>query len=305
MTSVQSTGSRAATARRRRRYRSNILSINFNHDGAGVILSDGAIAAFVATERFSRKKKHPGLRDADLSELLEQAGLDIGDFDHVFMCNLRNIDTVDIPLLHGSDLQETWFPFAFDAARKKVTIRGRQIPCSINPEHHLLHSATAFYSSPFQSAVIFSADPAGCAAYVGSGSTLRRLPLPISFIARIGYTLVSSELFGSGLLGAGKVMGLAPYGAPARGDEGVDYRGLSSMDQLDELCRRDPILVREGDRLLNASMAYHIQRALEVQLTDVLVCLRAYCDAHGIAPNLCLSGGTALNSVANQIAFQS
>ena len=57
---------------------------------------------------------------------------------------------------------------------------------------------------------------------------------------------MSSELFGSGLLGAGKVMGLAPYGAPARGDEGVDYRGLSSMDQLDELCRRDPILVREG-----------------------------------------------------------
>ncbi len=34
----------------------NILSINFNHDGSGVILSDGKIKGYVNTERFSRKK---------------------------------------------------------------------------------------------------------------------------------------------------------------------------------------------------------------------------------------------------------
>lgn len=51
----------------------NLLAINFNHDGAAVVLRDGKIAGYVNTERFSRRKKHPGVRESDLHELLDQA----------------------------------------------------------------------------------------------------------------------------------------------------------------------------------------------------------------------------------------
>jgi carbamoyltransferase len=55
---------------------------------------------------------------------------------------------------------------------------------------------------------------------------------------------------------------------------------------------------------LNATLAYDVQRALEVQLTAALGLLAERARAAGVEPNVCLSGGTALNSVANQIAFR-
>jgi len=41
----------------------NILAINFNHDGSAVILSEGDVTGYINTERFSRIKKHRGVRE--------------------------------------------------------------------------------------------------------------------------------------------------------------------------------------------------------------------------------------------------
>src|SRR3954468_16825822 len=100
----------------------HLLSINFNHDGAGVILSEGRLAAYVNTERFSRKKKHPGIRETDLIQLLEQGRLDISDIDFVLLCNLHNMDTPDIPAEHGTDLKETWLDFQLDELSGRVRL---------------------------------------------------------------------------------------------------------------------------------------------------------------------------------------
>jgi hypothetical protein len=59
------------------------LAINFNHDGSAAILSNGRVKAFVNTERFSKKKKHPGIRSNDLTELLRQAGIGLQDIGYV------------------------------------------------------------------------------------------------------------------------------------------------------------------------------------------------------------------------------
>ena len=141
-----------------------VLSVNFNHDGAAVLLLDGRLAGFVCTERFSRKKKHPGLREEDLDELLGQAGVVLGEIDHVMLCNLHNMDSPDIPYLHGSSLKETWLEFWVNQRNDTVLIRGQEIPCTVNPDHHLLHAAAAYYTSPFDSAASLAIDPTGCRA---------------------------------------------------------------------------------------------------------------------------------------------
>jgi carbamoyltransferase len=281
-----------------------ILAVNFNHDGAAVLLADGRVAGFVCTERFSRKKKHPGLREDDLDDLLGQAGIDLADIGHVILCNLHDMDSSDIPKLHGSDLKETWFEFWLNQRNDTVQIRGHSFPCTVNPDHHLSHAAAAFYTSPFDSGVALAIDPIGCRAFLGQGN--RFYPLSRNyddwFNANVGYTYTAIELFGTGIVGAGKVMGLAPYGKPAQ-EPGIDWLGITSFGQLKEIAAADPVSVQVGDVSVNASLAYYIQRGLEVQLGHVLDDLAALCRRTGTDLNLCLSGGTALNVTANQLCF--
>jgi carbamoyltransferase len=106
-------------------------------------------------------------------------------------------------------------------------------------------------------------------------------------------------VFGSGLDGAGKLMGLAPYGAPvipveefyavADGDDRIEY-----LDTLPERYLHDDRwpLRREEYQDLAAST----QRALETAVCMLAARLR---QSSG-ATRLCYAGGVALNSVANE-----
>lgn len=262
------------------------------------------MAGFVTTERLSRLKKHPGLREVDLVELLDQAGLSLSDVDHVLLCNLHNMDSPDVALLHGSDLKETWFEFWVDQRNARVGIGGRLIPCTVNPEHHLLHAAASFYTSPFDTAVSVAIDPVGCRAYLGRDNRLRpvRADFDSWFIANVGYTYAAEAMFGSSLVGAGKVMGLAPYGATGEPD-GVDLTGITRFEELVALADRDPVPIEVGGRKLNARLAHYVQRGLDIQLVELFAQLGPIAARAGIAPNLCLSGGTSLNVIGTEPAF--
>jgi carbamoyltransferase len=282
----------------------HVLAVNFNHDGTGVVLSDGAVRGYVTTERFSRRKKHPGLRREDLDELLDQASIGLGDVDQVILCNLANMDSPDIVSLHGSDLKDTWFDFSIDEAAAHVSIDGHEIPCIVNPDHHRLHAANAFFTSPFDSAMVLAADPTGSHAYIGRG---RRL-LSVGSVgdghrAHIGYVAVAHALFGSSLTGAGKVMGLAPYGRPEH-EPDIDPRQVTTFEELRALASHAPIMYREGDRELNATLAHLVQWGLERQMIDIVAELAEIASVHGVAPNVCMSGGTALNALANERALR-
>jgi carbamoyltransferase len=283
-----------------------ILAVNFNHDGAAALLIDGFLAGFVCTERFSRRKKHPGLREEDLDEILSQAGIELRDVSRVLLCNLHNMDSPDIPYLHGSDLKDTWLEFWVNQRNDTVRIRGQAIPCVVNPDHHLLHAAAPYYTSPFETAACLAIDPMGCRAFLGKGERLYQIARGYDdwFNANIGYTHAAIELFGSSIVGAGKVMGLAPYGRPEAGADDLDWKSISTFAELMELSAASPVHVPVNDRPLNATLAYYIQRGLELQLSAVLDDLAAVCHRNGISLNLCLSGGTALNAVANQLCFE-
>lgn len=281
-----------------------VLAVNFNHDGAAVLLIEGRIAGLVTTERLSRRKKHPGLREPDLDELLAQAGIGLADIDHVLLCNLHNMDSPDVSRLHGSDLKETWFEFWVNQRADRVSVRGVEIACTVNPDHHTLHAASAFLTSPFDAAVTVAIDPLGCRAFAGRDNRLYPLRRDYDrwFNANIGYCHVAEELFGSSIVGAGKVMGLAPYGRP---DEppGVDALAVAGYADLVELAAKNPVMVEVDGTPLNATLAFLVQLGLEQQLLAVLDDLAPLCLRNGIPLHLCLTGGTALNAVANEVAF--
>ena len=284
----------------------NVLSINFNHDGSAAIVRDGIITGYVNTERFSRVKKHPGIREVDLAEVLDQSNLALRDVNLVQLLNLNTIDSPDIPLLHGSDLKETWPDFWLNGSFNQIRLVGETLKCEVLPGHHKYHAALAALFSPFESGVSLAVDPVGAESYFFSPEAPLVRGKQIPMVSTRVYVLASGELFGSGLLGAGKLMGLAPYG---KASAVMDYSALAKMgpreafNRLREAAAREMEIVWENGNALNASLALRAQQFLEHELSVVLHNLREECLERHFDLNLCLSGGTALNSTANERCF--
>jgi carbamoyltransferase len=298
----------------------NILAMNFNHDGSAVILADGVVAGHVTTERFSRKKKHPGVRRQEIEELERQSGLSLDEIDIVYVVNYRVMDSPEVARLYGTDLADSWVEFELGSFRgwtvtaTTIRILGRELECVVNPGHHVLHSALAYYFSPFQSAITFSYDPVGAGAHIARGNKLQPIDLELRDISGV-YDEVSRLVGFPGLFGAGKTMGLAPYGRRDDPRERLELERLADSDlrgdawrkaavaSLTSLAERAPVYVEQGPDRWNASLAFLLQALLEGVLTRQLDQLADVARSNGVEPNLCLGGGTALNSVANQVCF--
>jgi len=195
-------------------------------------------------------------------------------------------------------------------------------------DHHLAHAASAFFPSPFADAAILTIDGVGewATASIGHGrdndiTLLKEMRFPHSvgllysaFTHYLGFRVNSGEY---------KLMGLAPYGDPdseqvrryreairshlvdVKEDGSIwlnqdyfDYAtGLSMVkDELWEALfgfpRRTPetaLEQRHGD------LAYAIQQVTE----EIVMKMARTAQRLTGAKNLCLSGGVALNCVAN------
>lgn len=293
----------------------NILSINFNHDGSAVVLRDGRIAGYVNTERYSRFKKHPGVREEDLLELLDQAAMGPEQIDHVLLCN-RGVNYPEVVERYKTDFRDGWADLQLSPDERRVRLLGVERPCDVNPEHFLCHAALAWYFSPFDTGVALACDPLGSGAYLGSGSRLTRLDTRPSFIGVV-YSEVSRMLGFGALYGAGKTMGLAPYGRvePAEREElerlcgrGLDRERVAAViEAIGKLGERRPEFLEEKGKRWNTTIAALVQEALEISFDALLEEIyeaawsRGAVGAGGLG--LCLSGGTALNSVANEKCF--
>lgn len=281
----------------------NILSINFNHDGSGAILSQGQLAAFVNTERYSRIKKHPGLRDADLNELLNQAHMSLKDIDLVIMNNF-GMDAPGIQQRYGRNLQDTWLKFKIKG--QHVIIRRTKLACRVQPIGHLLmHNSLAFFTSDFDDGVCLAIDPTGFNAHLAKNGRLMALPnLDRSFFnAPQVFAQASKLVFDeASLFSAGKTMGLAPYGAKAKKNNLIIPEN-ANIPQLLNSWLRHPMLLEFNSKSYDAALAFHAQTYLEQQMAKMLKHLYNLSKKEGVASNICLSGGTSLNSVANQLAF--
>ncbi len=315
-----------------------VLGISaFYHDSAAALVRNGEIIAAAQEERFTRKKHDPDFAANAIAYCLKEAKIEAGAVDRVVF--------YEKPFLKFERLVETYLAFApdgFASFRKSMPLwigeklfqrdlllrELKAIDAALGDkaklrfcEHHFSHAASAYYPSPFQSALVLTMDGVGewatTSAAIGDGSDLR-ITRELHFPHSLGL-LYSAFTYYTGFKvnsGEYKVMGLAPYGEPRFAklildrlvdvkDDGSfrlnqDYFGYCTgltmtNGRFNELFGGPP---RRADERLEQR---HMDLAASVQAVTeevVLRLTRSLSSETGLR-NLCLAGGVALNCVAN------
>ena len=316
----------------------SILGISaFYHDSAACILKNGEIIAAAQEERFTRRKHDPSYPHNSIKFVLKFANLKLSEVDHIVF--------FEKPFLKFERLLETYVAFApkgFLSFSKAMPLWIKEKLFQKNllfsklkehdenyrsdeniffSDHHLSHAASAFFPSPFEEAVILTADGVGewatTTIAVGKGNKLD-IKKEIHFPHSLGL-LYSAFTYYTGFKvnsGEYKLMGLAPYGNPIYKDkikELVDIKddgtfrlnqryfnyatGLTMTNEhFHNLFGQKP-RKPENENLTQFHMdiASSIQKVTEEIMIKLAKAIR---NEYGIN-NLCLAGGVALNCVAN------
>ena len=317
---------------------SSILGISaFYHDSAACILKDGEIIAAAQEERFTRKKHDPSYPHNAIEFVLKYANLRLNEVDQIVF--------FEKPFLKFERLLETYVAFApkgfisFSKAMplwikeklfqknllfNKLKEHDKNYKSDENiffSDHHLSHAASAFFPSPFEEAIVLTADGVGewatTTVAVGKGNKLD-IKKEIHFPHSLGL-LYSAFTYYTGFKvnsGEYKLMGLAPYGNPIYVDKihqlvdikedgtfrlNQDYfnyaTGLtmtsSKFHNLFGQKPRNPI--NEKLTQFHMDIAASIQKVTE----DIMINLSKTLRKEYNIKNLCLAGGVALNCVAN------
>jgi carbamoyltransferase len=317
----------------------SILGISaFYHDSAATILVDGKIVAAAQEERFTRKKHDSSYPLHAIEFVLKYANLKLNDIDQIVF--------FEKPFLKFERLLETYVAFAprgfmsfckampvwlKDKLFQKTMLFNELKQHDENfkdesrlffSEHHLSHAASAFFPSPFDNAIVLTADGVGewatTTVAIGMGNKIdikKEIHFPHSlgllysaFTSYTGFKVNSGEY---------KLMGLAPYGVPIYKDKilekliDVKKDGSFHLDQtyfnyatgltmtnkkFDDLFGQKPRDAKK-DKLTQFHMdiAASIQEVTEEVMIKLALSLKK---EYGIT-NLCLAGGVALNCVTN------
>ena len=310
----------------------------YYHDSAACLLRDGEIVAAAQEERFTRKKFDASFPTQAIRYCLQQGNISLSDLKHVVF--------YDKPLIKFERLLETYVAFSpkgvksFLAAmpvwlKEKLLLKSvlknelvsldgvkkSELPPLLFGEHHESHAASAFYPSPFKSAVVLCMDGVGewatTSAWLGDGNTLTPL-WEIHFPHSLGL-LYSAFTYYTGFRvnsGEYKVMGLAPYGKPkyvqAIYDNLIDVKqdgtfrlkieyfnyctGLTMTNgKFDDLFGGPPR--KPETKLTQREM--DLARSIQEVTEEVMLRLARSLHRETGAENLCLAGGVALNCVGN------
>ena len=189
-------------------------------------------------------------------------------------------------------------------------------------EHHLSHAASAFFPSPFEEAIILTADGVGewatTTVAIGKGNDVE-IKKEIHFPHSLGL-LYSAFTYYTGFKvnsGEYKLMGLAPYGVPiyenlikknlidikVDGSFHLDQSyfnyatGLTMTNKKFDKLFGHKVRDSKNEKLTQFHMdiAASIQKVTEDIMIKITKSLK---DEFNIS-NLCLAGGVALNCVAN------
>ena len=316
----------------------SVLGISaFYHDSAAAIIIDGQIIAAAQEERFTRKKHDADYPKNAINFVLKEAGLKLGEVDYVvfyekpFLKFERLIETyvgfsprgfksfcMSMPLWLSEKLFQKKLLFE---ALKEQDNNFNDIKKINFSEHHLSHAASAFFSSPYDEAIILTLDGVGewATTTVSLGKNnkiniLKEIHFPHSlgllysaFTYFLGFKVNSGEY---------KVMGLAPYGEPRLKDIILDnlidvkkdgsFRlnmnyfnyavGLTMTNnkfaKLFNMERREP-----ENKLLQIHM--DIAASIQAVTEEIVLKITRFLYNEYKIENLCMAGGVALNCVAN------
>jgi len=303
---------------------------SYYHDSAAAILRDGEIVAAAQEERFTRLKHDSAFPRNAISYCLRECNIGINDVDHVVFYDKpwikfeRIIATYLMYAPHGIKsylkAMPLWIKKKFlmrQNIKKELAFKGEILFST----HHASHAASAFYPSPFESSAILTLDGVGEWETV----TIARgekdkidIIKEIIFPHSIGL-LYSAFTYYTGFKvnsGEYKLMGLAPYGEPKYVDmilkELIDLKedgsfklnmryfnycaGLTmTNNRFHRLFGGEPRKPESTFEKKHMDLAKSIQTVTE----NIIERMAKYAFSLTGEKNLCISGGVALNSVAN------
>jgi carbamoyltransferase len=311
-----------------------VLGISaFYHDSAAAIIKNGKVVAAAQEERFTRKKHDPRFPVNAINYCLEEAYIEPDEIEAVaFYDNpLLTWDRIVSACAASGENGIPTFVSAFQSVlgikawvqehvRKALGSTG-QTGKILFCGHHMSHSASCFYPSPFAEAAILTLDGVGewsttTIAHGRSGDidVLKEIRFPHSlgllysaFTHYCGFKVNSGEY---------KLMGLAPYGSPVYADRilehlidlkpdgsyrlNQEYFGFmdGSGSVNDRFCDLFGGPARQPESRISRremDLAASIQAVTETAVIRIARTARTLTGSR----NLCLAGGVALNCVAN------
>ena len=196
--------------------------ISQGHDSAAALLVNGRLVAAASQERFSRAK-HTGEFPIDaIRYCLAEARIKIGDIDEI----VRSFDYSPYRQLYSIDTTSTRLfdqVFSQEAFVRQVCRCLPELPSErvYHVGHHLAHAASAALTSGWDECLVIVNDAMGevqsLTAYHFADSKFKKLrELSINDSIGILYSLVTLHLGFEFNSDEYKIMGLAPYGDPAR-----------------------------------------------------------------------------------------
>ena len=314
----------------------NILGISaFYHDSAAAIIRDGKIIAAAQEERFSRKKHDERFPFHAVRYCLKEAGIGPNDLDAVafydkpitkFVRILKTYFSVAPKGLESFMMamplwmrEKLWIPLEIETALEQCGITKR--PDLYFPEHHESHAASAFFSSPYQSAAVLTIDGVGEWATTtighGKGNKLDIL-FDLHFPHSLGLLYSAFTYFTGFRVNSGeyKLMGLAPYGEPKYvkliydhliqvredGSFKMDQSYFGYMDGLVMTNDKFAALFGGPARTAESEITQRemdLARSIQVVTEELVLKMARHVQKITGEKNLCLAGGVALNCVAN------
>jgi carbamoyltransferase len=310
--------------------------VSENHDSGLALLDGGVPVAILEEERFTREKHTLNFPFLAMKAIFEDGGRSIDDIEVIttpwdpkrLRKTYRRILWENFPAsLHllrpkahptqdgGTVILNYWM-------RKDLrTIFGkkRRLPEIVNVGHHEAHAAI-FFASPFEEATTLvidgHGDDAATSVYTGRDNRLER-QWSGSILDSLGviYTVVTCHL-GFHIFEEGTVMALAACGGDtyvekARDlvrlhDDGrfsinMEYFSYDKYGMLWPVSRKFLDVFGPARRRDEPLTDHHrdLARALQTVAEDVVIHIARHLTKQHPSRNLCLTGGVALNCVAN------
>jgi carbamoyltransferase len=306
------------------------------HDSGIALVNDGVPEFVCEEERFNRVKKTKKFPRLGLAAVLDELKLGLEDIDVITApWDLQRLRRSFAKIVLGRLPLSLSFVLSrsHEAQQNQIVIlnhyieRGlrrsfaaKTLPPIVNVAHHDAHAAM-FFASPFEEALVLVmdgyGDDASSSAYVGRGNRLERhWSTGIMNSVGLVYTFVTEYLGFAGFGDEGKVMALAAFGEDTflksfrdvirpkpDGSYAVNmsYFSYDALGQLRPFRRKfldtfgpprapgEPLLDRHRD------VAFALQTVVE----EIVVHLVRHLTKQHSLRTLCMTGGVALNCVAN------
>jgi carbamoyltransferase len=310
-----------------------ILGISaFYHDSAAAIICDDQIIAAAQEERFTRIKHDESFPTNAIEFCLREANCTLEKIDHVvfyekpFLKFDRLLETYLSFAPSGFEsfvkAMPQWLKQKLHLPREiRKGLPGKWSKNIAFTNHHESHAASAFFPSPFDEAAILTMDGVGewdtATIGLGEGNQMKLLKA-LHFPHSLGLLYSAFTYFCGFKVNSGeyKLMGLAPYGKPVFKDlildRLIDLRDDGSFEVNLEYFNYCQGLTMTNDRFAKifdgpprkpehqiAEREINLAASIQAVTEEIVIKMATFAREETGKNNLCLSGGVALNCVAN------